>query len=176
MISIQQATKEDVIGIQEVFYKAWLEAYPNEEVGITREDVEEKYKNRLSPEMIQKRTAGVLDPSENNLFLVAKDADDVVGVCWLEKLETQNKLGAIYILPEYQKQGIGKMFWEKIKDYFGDDKDIIVEVATYNANAIAFYQKLGFADTGKRFSEERLRMLISGVLIPEMEMIIKAKK
>lgn len=58
----------------------------------------------------------------------------------------------------------------------GGEKDIIVQVATYNAQAIDFYKKLGFIDYGKRFTEEKHRMPISGRLILEMELIIKAAK
>jgi hypothetical protein len=47
-----------------------------------------------------------------------------------------------------------------------------VEVATYNSNAIAFYKKLGFIETGRRFTNEKTRMK-SGSIIPEMEMVIK---
>jgi ribosomal protein S18 acetylase RimI-like enzyme len=44
-----------------------------------------------------------------------------------------------------------------------------VEVATYNANAIRFYEGLGFVDTGKRMSDPKFTMK-SGAIIPEMEM------
>lgn len=59
------------------------------------------------------------------------------------------------------------------EDAVGIGKGITVEVATYNTNAIEFYKRLGFEDTGKRFSNERLKMKSSAVL-PEMEMVIKA--
>jgi len=67
------------------------------------------------------------------------------------------------------------MMWERVKEFFGNEKDAIVEVATYNDQAINFYKKLGFVDTGKRFSQENHKMPISGAYIPEMRMIIKAK-
>ncbi len=82
----------------------------------------------------------------------------------------------LYILPEYQGKGVGKMFWGECVKYFDNNKKIIVQVATYNTGAIKFYEKLGFKDNGKRFSEERLRMPISRVLIPEMEMEVNIKK
>jgi hypothetical protein len=45
----------------------------------------------------------------------------------------------------------------------------VVEVATYNTNAIKFYERLGFVDTGKRISDPKL-MMKSGAIIPVMEM------
>ena len=65
------------------------------------------------------------------------------------------------------------MFWKKAKEFFDKSKDIIVQVAIYNKQAISFYKKLGFIDTGKRFSDEKYKMPISGAVIPEIEMILK---
>lgn len=50
---------EDIIQIQEVFYRTWLETYPNKEAGITRQDIEEYFKNCLDPETIQDRKSVV---------------------------------------------------------------------------------------------------------------------
>lgn len=176
MIIIQKPKEEDVKNIQQVFYETWMATYPNEEVGITIADIEERFKNRFSEVALQKRLNDIANKSDNQLFLVAKEDDAVIGVCKLVKTEKYNDLMAIYVLPNYQRNGVGLMFWEKAEEYFGSEKDIIVQVATYNSKAINFYQKLGFVDTGKRFTQEVLKMPISGVYIPEMELIIKAKK
>lgn len=132
-----------------------------------------RFKDRLSPETLEKRRTGFTNPPDGHLILIAKDDNKVIGVFRLIKREEVNQLQAIYILPEYQRQGIGHMFWQKALAFFDPSKDTIVQVATYNINAINFYKKLGFIDTGKRFTEERHRMLVSGVLIPETEMILR---
>ena len=173
MITIQKPTKEDAEGIQQVFYKTWLATYPNAKAGVTVEDVEEKFKNRFLPETIAKIISNITDPSENNLFLVAKDQEKIIGVCRAKKEELHNQLMAIYVLPDYQRRGIGKMFWDKVIDFFGKDKDVVVHVVTYNTQAINFYKKLGFAETDKRFVEERFKMPISGAILPEMELVMK---
>jgi len=168
-ITIQKSTSKDALEIGEVFYKTWLATYPNEEVGVTVDDVEFKFKDRKS------RDGSKFDNiPENELFLTAKDGEHVVGVCSLVKHEDKNELKAIYVLPEYQGKGIGKMFWNDALKFFDPKKDNIVEVVTYNKNAIEFYKKLGFKDTGKRLQEERLRMR-SGVILPEMEMMMAAR-
>lgn len=66
------------------------------------------------------------------------------------------------------------MFWEKCLSFLDKNKETIVQVATYNEKAISFYKKLGFVDTGKRFTEERFVMPISGSKIPEMEMVLSS--
>ena len=167
-ITIQKATSKDAQEIGEVFYRTWLATYPNEEIGVTVDDVEFKFKDRKD------RDGSKFDNlPENEIFLTAKDGDHVVGVCDVIKHEDKNELKAIYVLPEYQGRGIGRMFWNEALKFFDSKKDIKVEVVTYNTNAVKFYKKLGFQDTGKRFHVERLRMK-SGVILPEMEMEIVA--
>jgi ribosomal protein S18 acetylase RimI-like enzyme len=76
---------------------------------------------------------------------------------------------AIYVLPEYQRLGIGSAIWREIEKLRGSNRKIIVQVATYNADAIEFYRRCGFRDTGKRWEEKKFR-LRSGTAIPAMEM------
>ncbi|MCK9378872.1 MAG: GNAT family N-acetyltransferase [Candidatus Moranbacteria bacterium] len=175
MIKVQKPTKEDIKGIQQVFYKTWLATYPNEEVGVTREDIKERFKYSLSENALSKRANEILDKSLDQLFIVAKDEAFVVGVCKVKKNKNYNELEAIYVLPDYQGKGIGKILWNSAKGFFGNKQNIIVSVATYNQQAINFYQKIGFVDTGKRFAKEKYRMPLSKTLVPEMEMMIDAK-
>ncbi len=163
----------DVPQIIDVYYSAWLETYVNEEIGITRDDIEAFFKDQAEQSEIDRRTEHLANLPPNQHLLVAKDGVIVVGVCRIVIREKCNQLQAIYILPEYQRKGIGTMLWNEIKKFFDPTKDTLVQVATYNTTAINFYQKLGFVDTGKRFTEERHRMPISGVLIPEMEMKLR---
>ena len=170
-IEVQKPTVEDVRGIQEVFYKTWLATYPNEEAGITREDIEEKFKDTFSEEVLARRAEKIKNPPAGHSFFVAKDGQTVVGLCNVINDETRNKLSTLYVLPEYQGKGIGSSLWKQARSSFDPKRDITVEVATYNANAIAFYKKLGFEDTGKRFDDALV--MKSGAVIPEMEMAIK---
>jgi hypothetical protein len=40
-ISISPAMPQDARSIQEIFYKTWLDTYPNQKYGITKEDIED---------------------------------------------------------------------------------------------------------------------------------------
>lgn len=155
--------------MQEVFYTTWLDTYPNPEIGITREDIEERFKNRLSSEILEKRKKEIVEMNPNKKYLIALDGEKVIGICRGEIEPEHNRLNAIYVLPEYQARGVGKALWTEIQKFFDPHKETILGVATYNQNAIAFYTKLGFKDTGRRFEEERLRMK-SGVALPQIEM------
>ncbi len=172
MINIREVKSEDVESVENVFYKTWLKTYPNKELGITENDIHEIFKNSFTLESLDKRKLSFKNMPKNSKFFVAEDnnTSKVVGVCRVFNREEYNQLQAIYILPEFQKKGIGKMLWEEAKIFFDTNKKTLVQVATYNTNAIKFYKNLGFKDNGKRFSEEKHRMPISKVLIPEMEM------
>jgi ribosomal protein S18 acetylase RimI-like enzyme len=172
MVKIVKAEIEDAEGIQEVQYKTWLATYPNEELGITIEDIEDRFKDRLLGKL-KKRREEILHPISGVMF-VAKENNKVVGFCKTGEIENKNELQAIYVLTEYQGRGIGKMLWDEAKNYLDINRDTVVHVATYNENAIYFYQRLGFKDTGKRWSDEKFKMKRSGTAIPEMEMILRA--
>jgi hypothetical protein len=174
-IEINQAKPEDARGVIQVFYQTWLDTYPNEELSITKEDIEDRFLPRLSEEGVAKMAEKISHPKPDTLFLVVRDGDKIVGVCRVRKGEDQNELEAIYVLPQYQRLGLGHKLWQEVNKFFDPDKDVIVKVATYNQKAISFYSKLGFVDTNKRFAEEKFR-LKSGAIIPEMEMIIKRSK
>jgi len=173
-IEIDDATPADARNIQNVFYKAWLRTYPNEEAGVTVDDIEDRFKDSFSEERIQRLQNRIHWSPPNERFLVARVAGKAVAACRVIRNEDKNDLQAIYILPEYQGQGIGRQLWNEGKTFFDDTKDTFVEVAAYNQNAIDFYTKLGFEDTGKRFVDEKFR-LKSGATIPQMEMRIHGR-
>lgn len=173
LIEITKATVEDAEGIMNVLYRTWLDTYPNEEIGITQEDVEYRF-NDL-PARVEKMKERIMNTPAKHVRLVAKDKEMVIGMTLLINDDLYNQLQMIYVLPEYQGKGVGQMLWNKIKGNFDLTKDTIVQVAIYNNKAINFYTKLGFIDTGKRWSDEKWKMK-SGAVIPEMEMVIKYDK
>jgi ribosomal protein S18 acetylase RimI-like enzyme/2-polyprenyl-3-methyl-5-hydroxy-6-metoxy-1,4-benzoquinol methylase len=175
-VEIRNARPEDVFGIQKVFHETWLVTYPNKELGITTEDIQEMFKDSYSDAELEDFRERIKNRPANSKLLVAVEGENVVGVCRIFVRENFNQLQAIYVLPSYQGKGIGKKFWDEALKFWDKNKKIIVQVATYNTNAIKFYESLGFRDNGKRFAEERHRMPISKVLIPEMEMEIEVKK
>ena len=63
------------------------------------------------------------------------------------------------------------MFAESLA-WFDSAKDIQIDTAVYNYQAIKFYEGLGFVATGETFTEEQFRMP-SGGIIREQRMIRK---
>ena len=174
MIIVERATIDDTQGIEDVFYKTWLFVYPNRRLGITEEDIREYFKDIYSEATHGKIMDHIFSSPDDELLLVAKENDMVVGVCRAIKKEEYNELDAEYVLPEYQGHGIGSLFWEKVKTFLGTKKDIIVRVPVYNIHTIRFFIERGFVDVGKRIEEERFRMPISKKIIPHVELVLKA--
>ena len=174
-IVIVPASPENAEEIGEVFYKTWLDTYPNSDHHITIEDIEDRFKNRASEDSVTKRKESILKPKNGETLLVAKKDGKVVGVCRIFIHTDNNELQAIYVLPEYQRLGLGVKFWEEAKKIFDPTKEVIVNTASYNTKAIKFYKKIGFIETGKSFSNERFKMK-SGSIIPEIELVLRTEK
>ena len=173
-VVITSAKPDDAWNIVNVLHKTWLATYPNEELGITKEGIEESYKESFTEENLNKLANKIAQALGNEKRLVARVGDDIVGVVTIVRNNENNQLRTIYVLPEFQGLGIGKKMWEEAKKFCDSTKDIIVQVVTYNQNTIEFYKKLGFIDTGKRFSDKNWRAKKMDVDIPQMEMVIKA--
>jgi ribosomal protein S18 acetylase RimI-like enzyme len=172
-IEVSRATPEDVASVQDVLYRVWLTTYPNKALGITVADIEEMYKDRNSEETLARIRERISSASE--ITLVAKENGKVVGVCRVIRREDKDVMEAIYVLPEYQRLGIGSAIWREIEKLLDPNRKIIVQVATYNTDAIEFYKRCGFRDTGKRWEEKKFR-LRSGTAIPAMEMLAKQEQ
>ncbi|HEY1037018.1 MAG TPA: GNAT family N-acetyltransferase [Candidatus Paceibacterota bacterium] len=172
-VRITDAQPEDAFGITDVLYKAWLATYPNQKLGITVEDIEESYKEHFTPENILRSQERLRNIPANQKRVVAKDGDLIVGAAALVINENNNQLRTIYVLPEYHGKGIGTALWNAVKDFSDPGKDTIVQLADYNEQAIKFYEKMGFVDTGKRFFDDAF-VFKSGARMPEMEMVMKS--
>lgn len=158
--------------IMALYAETWLSTYPNTQYGITREDIEEMNSRGQSVGQMEKRTQGFdkMLADEKSYFRVATLEGKIVGVCGGEEREDGVHLRSIYVLPEFQGKGVGSMLMADFLAWAKRAHSVTVHVAVYNKQAITFYERNGFVDTGKRFSEERFRMK-SGNTIPELEMV-----
>jgi ribosomal protein S18 acetylase RimI-like enzyme len=169
---IRQTEPEDAEAINRVLKEAWLGAYPNEDVGVTAEDIEHSFRDHFTPEGIARSQERLRTVSGNELRMVAVMDGRVVGVGRIIRETESNHLQTLYVHPDYQGKGIGTALWEAMRSFLDPRKDTVLEVATYNEQAIRFYERLGFRDTGERIEDERFRMQ-SGAIVPELRMILR---
>jgi len=167
---VRKIKPDDVLDLHQIYFLTWLDTYPNEEFNITAEDIIYKYEQRLTSEKIVESKKKIAQTKENELKLLLEYNKKVVALCNVIKNKDYNQLQAIYILPEYQRMGIGSLIWSEAEKFLDPCKKTIVHVASYNNKAISFYKKLGFKSTGKIFKDERFKMR-NGAMIPELEMI-----
>lgn len=161
--------------IREIRHATWLATYPNEEYGITVEDIESSFSEFPdTPEGRQRQLEAHRPFYEGDVkYFMAKDGEKFVGFFIGRKGEDSNRLQAVYVLPDYQGQKVGAALILKGLEWLGNDKDIYVNVAIYNAKAQDFYRKFGFKSTGKTV-DDPFGALPTGKVIPEIEMVKKA--
>ncbi|MBP6859263.1 MAG: GNAT family N-acetyltransferase [Candidatus Magasanikbacteria bacterium] len=165
---IQEAAFDDIPGIMEVQKAGWLATYVNKEYDITTEEI--LAKDFTGPERLARWKKFLLE--QENRVEVVKDGNAVVAFISLEKGDKENKLGAVYVSPEYQGRGIGKQLIKQGVDWLGSDKNIVLDVVTYNDKAITIYEKMGFEKIGEPPVED-LAKLPSGKTMPEVRMILR---
>lgn len=168
-IVLHDATPEDAVGIRVVQKETWLATYPNNEFGITRKDIEEKV-NEMQEEGVERLVKRIRDDYNSHTW-VAKKASRIVGFISVQKLREENKIRALYLLPEYQKKGIGRQLMQKALAWLGNSNQISLEVVTYNDKAINFYKSFGFIEQGETTNESA--HLPSGKDLPEILMVRK---
>jgi len=170
-VQIQDATPNDADGIRQVQQYTWLATYPNAELGITREDIEAVFQTN-SEEAIKRRQVRQQRINTDPLvhFWIARKAQRVVGFCIARKEATKGRIQAIYVLPECQGTGIGRQLLQTAFDWLGNPQEIVLNVASYNHQAISFYRRFGFVP-GDKPAHSGVTKLPSGVVIPEMELI-----
>ena len=78
---------------------------------------------------------------------VAESVSGVVGFIAL----LGNEVGAIFISPEHQGKGVGRLLMDKAHERKGD---LIVEVFAENAIGCAFYRGYGFTKIEEKMHEE----------------------
>jgi len=167
-IKITAAEPRDIEGILDVQKVTWLATYVNKDYGITAEDIEAKnFTDENKINQWRKRLSG---DTAYDYAWVAHQGGKVIAFCRAEKTDKINKIKALYVLPDYQSRGLGKEMINLAIAWLGDENDIQLDVAAYNAQAIRFYEKLDFKKAGETPEEDSVK-LPSGKTLPEIRML-----
>ncbi len=87
-----------------------------------------------------------------NLYLVAKDGDEIVAYCGLWGIMDEGHITNVAVKENYRGKGIGKKMLNKLLE-LGKEKGLVaftLEVRIGNVAAINLYKNLGFIDAGVR--------------------------
>src|SRR5260221_5179041 len=167
-VSIILCQVQDVESLREIQKEVWLATYPNEENGITTEAIQTLFADKDKSSQWINQVKQAITTGES-VGWIATVQGIIVGYCFIKKMENKNRILSLYVLPQYQKQGIGKALMEKMLEWIENTKPIVLEVAAYNTNAINFYKSFGFKENVPIKNEEAA--LQTGIVIPEIEMI-----
>ena len=165
---ISEAQPNDANQLYGIQRESWLETYPNIEAGISRQDIEDNFSD--TEKGINKWNKWLETPRENVHIWKMGNKEKIIGFCIASKGNMENKLSAIYVLPEYQNKGHGSSLAFKALEWLGNEKGITVEVASYNEQAIKFYNKLGFKYSHV-VTDITNGILPNGKFIPQIQMI-----
>ncbi len=141
-VEFRLAINQDVDGIINVARITWHDTY----AGIILPEIQEHLLERwYSTSVIE----AALTQSES-WFYVAMAKEQVIGYAqFIVRKNRRGELTRIYVLPEYQYQGIGKRMLKdglsSLKNY-GMEK-VFVQVEKENAKGINFYERNGFHPT-----------------------------
>lgn len=158
-VGIERAVPEDAETICDIRDRAWLDAYPNAELGITLEQITLNAKGR-GGEFVPRRIAYLKnqlakDDGRGLTTYVAKVDSKVVGYVDPRIDERgRRRIGAIYVVPEAQGIGAGGKLLRQALNVLGRGQDIYIEVVSYNQNAIDFYKHFGFEKTDAEVAED----------------------
>jgi ribosomal protein S18 acetylase RimI-like enzyme len=153
MIDIREADKSDYSIISSIVNETWKVAYK----GLIPESDMNKYADK---ERREKVIADSLDKGEVK-FYIAKYNDVDCAVSSFKKYNGEDfedcaYIIQLYVLPDYQKSGIGKALIQYVHDTIINMgyKRVLLDTLEKNTNARAFYENLGYEYIGSQQSPD----------------------
>jgi diamine N-acetyltransferase len=140
MFNIKKATQEDIAIIRNLASATWFETYKDI---LTTEQADYMFEMMYSADSVRKQMT-----DEGHHYYIAYANENPVGYVsvYLEK-ENIYHLSKIYILPDMQKSGLGKLLMLKAFEHArnaSNGKNFSVELnVNRNNKAVTFYQKMG---------------------------------
>ena len=170
-INIRKCTLKDSLTLQEISYETFSETFKDQN---TPENLKAYLEKAYNLKQLEKE----LSNTSSQFFFVYFNYE-IAGYLKINTNDAQSeKMGdesleieRIYIRSKFQKQGLGKYLFNKaIEIAIEQNKPKIwLGVWEKNANAIAFYEKMGFVQTGAHSfymgDEEQIDFIMTKTLI-----------
>lgn len=164
MVTISEATVEDIDKIQEIAYKTWPVAYGQI---LSKEQLDYMLEMMYSNETLNDNII-----NNGHFFLLANEGADCLGFASFEHHylnKNTTRLHKLYVLPESQGRGIGKLLLDKIMVLAIDNHSDVISLNVNKFNkAFIFYKKMGF----EIVAEEDLE-IGNGYLMEDYKMELK---
>lgn len=170
------AVESDLEPVMMLLHKTWLATYAVSGIGISRDDVNARFDPHSSEGSARYARMRERFNSANMHCVLAKGvAGDIAGIGIARRGEGHNFIESVYVDPSHQGQGVGHRILETLIAWLRlEDKPISLYVAAQNEKAIEFYAGHGFQiNLDSPLSSHQETALPSGIVIPEVEMILK---
>ncbi|KAB2494210.1 GNAT family N-acetyltransferase [Priestia endophytica] len=149
-INLKKCTLEDLRKLQEISYETFNETFKHQN---SPENMKAYLEKAFNLEQVEKE----LSNTSSHFFFVYVD-NKIAGYLKVNTDDAQSEemgdesleIERIYIKNNFQKHGIGKYLFNKAIDMAMEHnkKKIWLGVWKKNENALAFYKKMGFVQTG----------------------------
>ncbi|KYG29983.1 GNAT family N-acetyltransferase [Priestia endophytica] len=149
-INLKKCTLEDLRKLQEISYETFNETFKHQN---SPENMKAYLEKAFNLEQVEKE----LSNTSSHFFFVYVD-NKIAGYLKVNTDDAQSEemgdesleIERIYIKNNFQKHGIGKYLFNKAIDMAMEHnkKKIWLGVWEKNENALAFYKKMGFVQTG----------------------------
>jgi len=144
MIQIEKPSALDAQKISDVHRQSWHETYdgilPNEKI--------EDMLNQSEAAQIWHYQDVANGNRSEHFLLVAKDDEKIIGFSDIRFDGEYSEIKALYILREYQRQGIGSLLLQKSLEWAKGSQKTMVDLIIENRPAIRFFERHGFLSTG----------------------------
>lgn len=141
MFFVRTASERDLEKVRALLVETWHATYDTF-YGV--EKVNELTARWHSIEALKARLS-----RKNAEFVVADNGREIVGMGFAAVSDTLEKtviLHQLYVLPKYQRKGVGRDMFAELETCFPDAERMRVEVEPQNLHALAFYKAHGFSE------------------------------
>ncbi len=171
MINIRQCTFEDLYKLQEISYETFNETFKHQN---SPENMNAYLEKAFNVKQLEKELSNV-----SSQFYFVYFHNEIAGYLKVNTNDAQSEemdddsleIERIYIKSTFQKRGLGKYLLDKAMEIAIEQNKRIVWLGVWEKNekAIAFYQKMGFVQTGIHSfymgDEEQTDFIMSKTLI-----------
>jgi ribosomal protein S18 acetylase RimI-like enzyme len=162
VITIRRAAIGDIPGIRSVLAVTWRDTYLSL---LSESSIAKVTAEWHSPKVLE---AEINRPS-TFLGVAESSSHDIVGMVTTHSHEDVLLIARLYVLPEFQRQGIGSALMEESYRAFPQAQQVQLDVEEQNLKGRAFYRKLGFREVGVKIDNVAGTKLNSIVLEKRIE-------
>jgi ribosomal protein S18 acetylase RimI-like enzyme len=169
--TISRTQPNDVESALRMRAQSWLDTYPNEENGVSEDFVRTRIQTWMDPVRVETQRMSVENADDSRvLHRVARDEQgNIVGMIAASKERPFQKIHALYVDKAHHGTGVAAQLMNESLAWFDSGRPVVLEVASYNDRAIAFYRKHGFSElkgSEHLFADE----------VPAIDMVRKGEK